>query len=41
MVNSNGFGGAGTERFYEFGSGILVKKDGTMIDPSTGSFRKK
>lgn len=41
MVNSNGFGGAGTGKFYKFGSGILVKKDGTMINPSTGSFRKK
>jgi hypothetical protein len=42
MVNSNGYGGVGGGgNFYKYGSSILVKKDGTMVDPSTGSFRKK
>lgn len=41
MVNGSGFGGVGGGSFYKYGSGILVKKDGTMVDPSTGSFRKK
>ena len=41
MLNPNGFGGSVSGSFYKYGSGILVKKDGTMVDPSTGSFRKK
>lgn len=36
MVNASGTGS-----FYSYGSGILVKKDGTMADPSTGSFKKR
>jgi hypothetical protein len=41
MLNANGFGGSAMGSFYKYGSGILVKKDGTMVDPSIGSFRKK
>lgn len=41
IVSANGFGVSGGGSFYNYGSVILVKKDGTMVDPSIGSFRKK
>jgi len=40
-VTQGGFGLAGSGSFYNYGVLILVKKDGTMVDSSTGSFKNK